>query len=335
MSIKGLFDDKHKTKMATLKYPHCYVGIPRKVGGGLANYGYYKKTDPDKYANYGSYGSSTMIHNVTNFTADQSDTFLIEDSWHKLTGVDDPNTTMRLWDFAGNKMDPYDYIIDIFYKLIIPKYRTINDNNPGEGLLSMYKLNRVDGWGDKYYATTTEYLASILGGVATMKVTDQSSSAYDYRCVVFGRHPSDSAMDLPSDSALGYDPDFTEGTVLDNLTGNDYWDAYFQRPHFPYEGNNGNKFLGTSEDYGNSVSSMLNNVTYTSGGANYSVDPSAAACGIPFSIRSGWEDQDKKFYMPELFKGFAMINNLRDVGLSGGTLPNIGALYMCLGVHQK
>ena len=334
MGFHGFWDNKQKQKYITLKYPHCYIGVIRELLGGTANYGHYKKLNTDKYANYGSYGSSAMIHNVTNFTADQSDTFLIENSWNKLQGVDDPNTTMRLWDFAGNKMDTYDYIIDIYYKLIIPKYRTINDNNPGEGLLSMYKLNRVDGWGDKYYATTTEYLASKLGGVATMKVTDQSSSAYNYRCVVFGRHPSDSAMDLPSDSVLGYDANFTEGTVLDNLGGYDYWDAFFQKPHFPYEGNNGNKFLATSEDYGNSVSSMLNNVTYTSGGANYSVDPSASACGIPFNIRNP-EDNDKKFYMPELFKGFAMINNLRDIGLSGGSLPDIGALYMCLGVHQK
>lgn len=333
MSIKGLFDDKHKTKMATLKYPHCYVGIPRKVGGGLANYGYYKKTDPDKYANYGSYGSSTMIHNVTNFTADRSDTFLIENSWHKLQGTDDPNTTMRLWDSVGNKMDPYDYIIDIFYKLIIPKYRTINENNPGEGLLSMYKYHTTS-WSTRRYCATTEYMASKMGGTTAMYASVNDGN--HYLAALFGRNPSDPALDLPSDQIIGYDSDFTEGTSLQDFNDgtNKYWTAYFNLPL--NQGNmNGQRFLGVSGDGGDNVTSLLNGVTYNSNGASYSIEPSSASCGIPFSIRPGWEDENKKFYMPELFRGFIMINNLSNIGIAGGSLPDIGALYMCLGVHQK
>lgn len=327
--LRGFSDDKHKQKFATIKLPHCYISIPRKIGGGTANYGRYVKIDPNKYANYGSYGESEMIINATSFSTDPSGTYKIENTWHKLEGIDDPNTTMRLWDAAGNKMNTYDYIIDIYFKLIIPA--SMSTSQAGEGLLSIYKY--VDEiWGNKRYFLTTEYIATKLHGVNQM-LTDGESGVNHYLAAGFGHTPDLSIMQLPSDQTLGYDPDFTEGVTLQQFSNNDYWTAYFQRALGPGASST-NKFLGVSEgSNGASQTAMLVDVQYAGTGAVYTIDPSHAGIGIPFNIIQDWHDENKKFYMPELFKGFVMVNNASRI--SGNQLPDVGALYLCLGVHQK
>lgn len=340
MGFHGYWFNKHKNKYLTFKYPHCYVGIKQK---SYINWGSYVKiTDLKHYVNWGDYGGDTLTHSVSNFTLDDTGTFLVEKTWHKATGLNPTggtpplNTNFALTDANGVKMSPWEYVIDIYYKIIIPA--DSSTDQVGKGKRSIGKIYNT-GFGYSAIQYTTEYIAEALGGSATLYSTDGTPH---YSGAIFGRHPSKDIMSLPNDKTLGYDDSFPTGTPLQSFGDNNdlnFWVPIYKGPNGL--GDNGwcHSFLNTNVYNNAKIPTMLSGCSYNGDNCTYTIDLSSNTLGVwPKLIPS---NLSRKYFMPELFTGFVMTENHREAVTTGMIgvpdpyiLPDVAALYLCLGVHK-
>ena len=299
----------------TNKYPHCYVGIKKLDAGAI--WGGFSKYDGTKRVGYGGFskyngsikpawgvfGGEIVTHTVTTFAQPVDTDFRIETQWHKLEGIATDNAT-PLYDATGHKMENPNYVIDLYYKIIVPAV--------GKDATEVFFTTL-----DNHKHTDLSLLCKQLDGSATF-----IDGGAHVQGAVMGSNPARSIMSLPSFSAIDNLP---VGSVLGNLTSNNFWAYYFQGmvgPYSPYD----KPFLntiGNQSDKPNNL--LLSGVSYTDTSITYSINPSFATCGIPVTATD-----NNKYLMPELRSGFVLIDNVEFYKVD---TASFGALYMCLDVH--
>ena len=315
MGFRGYWFNNSGT-YRTNKYPHCYVGI--KVPGG-AIWGGFSKYDGTKRIGYGGFskynglikpswgvfGGGIVTHTVTTFAQAEGTDFRVETEWHKLEGIPVDNAT-PLYDATGHKMESPNYVIDLYYKIIVPAV--------GKDSINVF----FKPYGNRDYThTDLSLLCQQLGGSPTFVNNVGSSMG-----AIFGSNPSRSIMFLPSFNNIDSLPG---GTVLGNI--NDYWAENFQG--IKDLGNN-SVFLNTASVESDTAHNLLlSGVSYTDTSITYSINPSFATCGIPVIATD-----NRKYLMPELRSGFVLIDNIDLYLFRTQTYGNFGALYMCLDVHK-
>ena len=158
MGFRGYWFNKIKQKYTTNKYPHCYIGIINKLGGlGVhwgkfenllnkmsAKFGYFDNLINRKSARFGYFdnirnrtsarfgsienGGTDMVitHTLnldsTDFMVDNSTPgfkMAVEGEWHSLEPISLDNS-YTLYDAELNPLDPTNYGIVIFYKIVVP-----------------------------------------------------------------------------------------------------------------------------------------------------------------------------------------------------------------------
>ena len=243
-----------------------------------------------------------MTHTVTNFVQTPNSNFRVEGSWHKLEGIYTDIAT-PLYDATGHKMENPNYVIDLYYKVIIP--------GPGKDAT------------DVFFKTSGRYKHTDL--TLLCNEVDASPTFLDSNGLpmgaILGSDPVRGSMFLPDFNTISGLP---TGTVIGNLTYTDYWASRFQ-------GVQSSNYAATFLNCHNKESSsphnlLLSGVSYTDTSITYTINPSFATCGIPVSDTSS----TYKYIMPELRSGFVMIDN---VNLYNVDTISFGALYMCLDVH--
>lgn len=323
MGFRGYWFNNSGT-YRTNKYPHCYVGIVKPGGaiwGGFGkydgttriSYGGFGKYDGTKRIGYGgfgkydgtvrpvwgSYGGDIMTHTVTTFAQAVDTDFRVETEWHKLEGIPMNNAT-PLYDATGHKMENPNYVIDLYYKVIVPAV--------GKTAMEVFFK---DGY---YRRTDLSLLCEQLSGSNTFIDNNGCSKG-----AVFGSNPTRGIMFLPSFAANSSLP---SGTVIGNTK--DLWSPKF---HGIDNNSYAAPFLNTfNNDSGTPHNLLLSGVVYTNTSITYSINPSFAACGIPITDT----DSSIKYLMPELRSGFVMIDNIN----TDKAIPYLGALYMCLDIHK-
>ena len=345
MGFRGYWFNNSGT-YRTNKYPHCYVGIVkpggaiwggfgkydgtvrpvfggfgkydgtvRPVFGGFGKYdgtvrpvfGGFGKYDGTVRPVWGSFGGDIVTHTVTTFAQAVDTSFRVETQWHKLEGIATDNA-IPLYDATGHKMENPNYVIDLYYKIIVPAV--------GKTAMEVFFNDKL--------ATDLTLLCNELQGSATF-IANGHHYIYDYTTVkgaIFGSNPARGVMFLPSFNNINSLP---SGTVIGNLTSDAFWADKFKGMVDEYSKLD-KPFLNTigkESDTPNNL--LLSGVSYTDTSITYSINPSFATCGIPVSVTD-----NNKYLMPELRSGFVLIDNC----YLNSTLPYFGALYMCLDVHK-
>ena len=339
MGFRGYWFNNSGT-YRTNKYPHCYVGIKlpggaiwgsfnkydgtKRIAYGNFNkydgtkriaYGNFNKYDGTKRIRYGSFskydgtikpawgvfGGDIVTHTVTTFAQAEGTDLRVETQWHKLEGIPIDNAT-PLYDATGHKMQNPNYVIDLYYKIIVP---AVNKDS-----IDVFFTTR-----GKERHTNLSLLCQQLAGSPTF-----INKWGDPMGAVFGSNPSRGIMFLPSFNNIDSLP---SGTVLGNIK--DYWAKDFQGMN---DSGYGNVFLNSfSRESSIANNLLLTGVSYTDTSITYSINPSFATCGIPITDTSA----SKKYLMPELRSGFVLIDN---INLYNVDTYSCGALYMCLDVHK-
>ena len=297
----------------TNKYPHCYVGIKKLDAGAI--WGGFSKYDGTKRVGYGGFtkyngsikpawgvfGGGIVTHTTTTFAQAADTSFRIETQWHKLEGIATDNAT-PLYDATGHKMENPNYVIDLYYKIIVPAV----GKTPTEVFFN------------SNLKTDLTLLCKELQGSTTFIENDNNTA----KGAVFGSNPTRGTMFLPSFTDIDSLPG---GTVLGTLTSDAFWTYYFQGMVGMYSPYN-KPFLNTiGKESDTPHNLLLSGVSYTDTSITYSINPSFATCGIPVTATD-----NNKYIMPELRSGFVLIDNFA----AKSTLQYFGALYMCLDVHK-
>lgn len=338
----------------TNKHPHCYIGTIKKLSdviwGALNNitnpnyttvFGALNKITKNNYntvwgafnsttnSNYntvwGDYGGDEMIRSALGFN-NLSNNFAIENLWHKLPGVytDDQ---VNLYDANGKLMSNPKYVINIFYKLIIPStYESNQDTN-----LVMYTTDAVTSSGSYYSrASTLSKLCNDIVGIPCMY--DKYNQPH---CIITGSSPTN-YLSLPSSSELGFDSNLPAGTDIVDLAGySNYTWGYNNSDYFKStaDANDTSHYLNLSSGVTKTINkALLTSVNYSDGLVHYGINPSQATCGLPFKYR----DEYVKALMPNLFTGYIMQTSFLNT-YERNTSPDktlTGALYICLGVSK-
>lgn len=351
MGFRGFWFNNSQ-QFNTNKHPHCYIGTIKKLSdviwGALNNitnpnyttvWGALNKITKTNYStvwstfnsttnsNYntvwGDYGGDEMIRSALGFN-NLSDNFAIENLWHKLPGV---YTTeqINLYDANGKLMDNPKYVINIFYKLILPStYEANEDTN-----LVMYTTDDVTSAGSYYSrASTLSKLCNDIVGVPCMY--DKYNQPH---CVITGSSPTN-YLELPSSSELGLDSNLPVGTDIVDLANNSsYTWGYSNSNYFRNTTNTSDTshYLNLSSGVTNTINNaLLTSVNYSNGLVHYGINPSQATCGLPFK----YSDKNIKALMPSLFTGYIMQTSFLNTYLRNTTPDKTltGALYICLGV---
>ena len=213
MGFRGYWFNNSGT-YRTNKYPHCYVGIKLPGGaiwGGFSKYdgtkrigyGGFSKYDGSIKPAWGVFGGGIVTHTVTTFAQAEGTDFRVETQWHKLEGIPVDNAT-PLYDATGHKMENPNYVIDLYYKIIVPA-------------VGKDAINVFFRYGE-YSHTDLSLLCQQLGGSPTfVNKWGHSMGA------IFGSNPSRSIMFLPSFNDIDSLP---SGTVIGNIS--DYWAKNFK-----------------------------------------------------------------------------------------------------------
>ena len=321
MGFRGFWFNNSQ-QFNTNKHPHCYIGTIKKLSdviwGALNNI-----TNPNYTTVWGDYGGDEMIHSALGFN-NLSDNFAIENLWHKLPGAYTDNQEI-LYDANGKKMDNPKYVINIFYKLILPStYEANEDTN-----LVMYTTDSVlSGYYSR--ASTLSKLCNDIVGVPCMY--DRYKQPH---CIITGTSPTN-YLELPSNSELGFDSNLPVGTDIVDLVGNGSYTwgysnhSYFMNTATPSAGS---YYLNLSSDVTSTINkALLTSVNYSNGLVHYGINPSQATCGLPFK----YSDSSYKALMPSLFTGYIMQTSFLN-SYQRNTSPDktlTGALYICLGVSK-
>lgn len=338
----------------TNKHPHCYIGTIKKIGdviwgalNNITNPNYNtvwgalnnvtnpnyntvwgalnKATNPNYNTVWGKYGGDEMIRSALGFN-NLSDNFAIENLWHKLPGAYTKDQDF-LYDANGKKMDNPKYVIDIFYKLILPS--TYEDNEDTN--LVMYTTDPVISRGSsRSIASTLSKLCNDIAGIPCMY--DKYNQPH---CVITGTSPTN-YLELPSSSELGFDSNLPVGTDIFDITNNSSTWGYSNNFYFRNTKNDVDNahYLNLSSGVTNTINNaLLTSVNYSNGLVHYGINPSQATCGLPFKHNSN----NIKTLMPSLFTGYIMQTsflNTYDVNNSSPNKTLTGALYICLGVSK-
>ena len=330
MGFRGFWFNNSQ-QFNTNKHPHCYIGTIKKLsdviwgcfskydGTKRITYGNFSKYDGTKRITYGNFskydgkvkptwgvfGGGIVTHTVTTFAQAEGTDFRVETQWHKLEGIPIDNAT-PLYDATGHKMENPNYVIDLYYKIIVPAV--------GKDALDVFFKEH----GRYYNHTNLSLLCKQLGGSPTF-----INKNGDPMGAIFGSNPSRGIMFLPSFNNIDSLP---SGTVLGNI--NEYWAEDFQGIEDIGHGYNGYPFLNAySNETDTAHNLLLSGVSYTDTSITYSINPSFATCGIPVTDTN----TRIKYLMPELRSGFVLTDNIELYQV--GTY-SFGALYMCLDVHK-
>ena len=351
MGFRGFWFNNSQ-QFNTNKHPHCYIGTIKKLSdviwGALNNitnpnyttvWGALNKITKNNYntvwgafnsttnSNYntvwGDYGGDEMIHSALGFN-NLSDNFAIENLWHKLPGAYTNNQEI-LYDANGKKMDNPKYVINIFYKLILPStYEANEDTN-----LVMYTTDAVNTSGSYYSrASTLSKLCNDIVGIPCM---------YDYynqpHCIITGTSPTN-YLALPSSSELEFNSNLPAGTdIVDLGASSSYIWGYSNASYFKLTANlsDTSHYLNLSNGVTSTINkALLTSINYSNGLVHYGINPSQATCGLPFK----YNDSHVKALMPSLFTGYIMQTSFLNTYLRNTTPDKTltGALYICLGV---
>ena len=263
-----------------------------------------------------------MIHSALGFN-NLSDNFAIENLWHKLPGAYTDNQ-VNLYDANGKEMDNPKYVINIFYKLILPStYEANEDTN-----LVMYTTDAVNTSGSHYSrASTLSKLCNDIVGIPCMY--DRYNQPH---CIITGPSPTN-YLALPSSSELGFDSNLPVGTDIIDLSSSSYTWGYSNSRYFTDTASvdYASHYLNLSNGVKSTINTaLLTSINYSNGLVHYGINPSQAACGLPFK----YNDYNVKALMPSLFTGYIMqtsfLNTYENNSSPDKTLT--GALYICLGV---
>ena len=301
-------------------------GVLNKITNPNYNtvWGTFNSTTNSNYNTvWGDYGGNEMVRSALGFN-NLSDNFAIENLWHKLPGAY-TNDQEILYDANGKKMDNPKYVIDIFYKLILPS--TYEDNEDTN--LVMYTDNDVMS---KYRASTLSKLCKDIVGIPCMY--DKYNQPH---CIITGSSPTN-YLELPSSSELGFDSNLPVGTdIVDLSDKSDYiWGynnhSYFRNTAGKY---NSSHYLNLSDgvDVQSTVNTaLLTSINYSNGLVHYGINPSQATCGLPFK----GNNNQLKALMPSLFTGYIMQTPFLKPYISNSSPDKTltGALYICLGVSK-
>lgn len=312
MGFRGYWFNNNGT-YRTSKYPHCYVGIKKldagAIWGGFSKYDRTKRIGYGGFSKYnglikpswGVFGGGIVTHTVTTFAQAADTSFRVETEWHKLEGIPTDNAT-PLYDATGHKMENPNYVIDLYYKIIVPAV--------GKTATEVFFNSRS--------RSDLSLLCKELQGSTTFIEGDSKSA----KGAIFGSTPSREIMFLPSFNNIDSLPG---GTVLGNLTSDYFWSYNFQGMVSNYSELD-KPFLNTiGKESSASHNLLLSGISYSDTSITYSINPSFAACGIPVTATDS-----NKYLMPELRSGFVLIDNF----IASNTLQYFGALYMCLDVHK-
>lgn len=353
MGFRGFWFNNSQ-QFNTNKHPHCYIGTIKKLSdviwGALNNitnpnyttvWGALNKITKNNYntvwgtfnsttnSNYntvwGDYGGDEMIRSALGFN-NLSDNFAIENLWHKLPGVYTADQ-VNLYDANGKLMSNPKYVINIFYKLILPStYESNQDTN-----LVMYTTDAVTSSGSYYSrASTLSKLCNDIVGVPCMY--DNYKQPH---CIITGTSPTN-YLALPSNSELGFDSNLPAGTDINELASNSSYtwgysnNSYFMNTAYS---NDSAHYLNLSSGVTEAINTaLLTSVNYSNGLVHYGINPSQATCGLPFT----YNDSNIKALMPSLFTGYIMQTSFRNTYLRDTTPDKTltGALYICLGVSK-
>ena len=338
----------------TNKHPHCYIGTIKKLGDviwgalnkitnpsyntvwGALNkitnpsyntvWGTFNNTTNSNYNTiWGDYGGDEMIRSALGFN-NLSDNFAIENLWHKLPGAYTKDQVF-LYDANGKKMDNPKYVIDIFYKLILPS--TYEDNQDTNLVMYTDEDVTVSG-GYRSRASTLSKLCNDIVGIPCMYDTYKQP-----HCIITGSSPTN-YLELPSSSELGFDSNLPLGTDIVDLNNNsNYTWGYYNNTYFKNisSTNTMNYYLNLSSGVKNTINTaLLTSINYSNGLVHYGINPSQATCGLPFT----YNNNNVKALMPSLFTGYIMqtsfLNKYTNTTPPDKTLT--GALYICLGVSK-
>ena len=312
MGFRGYWFNNSGT-YRTNKYPHCYVGIKKldagAIWGGFTKYDGTKRVEYGGFTKYngsikpawGVFGGEIVTHTTTTFAQAADTSFRVETQWHKLEGIATANAT-PLYDATGHKMENPNYVIDLYYKVIVPAV--------GKTATEVFFNNKL--------RTDLTLLCKELQGSAAFIENSYNTA----KGAVFGSNPARGTMFLPSFTDIDGLPG---GTVINNLTSDYFWAYKFQGMVSDYSALD-KPFLNTIGKASDTPHNLLlSGVSYTDTSITYSINPSFAACGIPVTATD-----NNKYIMPELRSGFVLIDNF----VAKNTLPYFGALYMCLDVHK-
>jgi hypothetical protein len=266
-----------------------------------------------------------MIRSALGFN-NLSGNFAIENLWHKLPGAYTTDQ-VNLYDANGKKMDNPKYVINIFYKLILPStYEANEDTN-----LVMYTTDAVTASGSYYSrASTLSKLCNDIVGIPCMY--DRYNQPH---CIITGSSPTN-YLALPSSSELGFDSNLPVGTDIVDLANNSsYTWGYSNSSYFRNTANTSDTshYLNLSKGVASTINTaLLTSVNYSNGLVHYGINPSQATCGLPFK----YSDKNVKALMPSLFTGYIMQTSFLNT-YQRNTTPDktlTGALYICLGVSK-
>lgn len=195
--------------------------------------------------------------------------FMIEKNWHKLQGADPGNLQSYLTDANDQLMDNPEFIIDIYYKLIVAR-----PDNWGAAVSLLNPSGRLDTSVFNNYGFTPTF-----------------SDDFSLKNGAYYENPI-APFDLPADSVLkdGYTSvQFPDGKYFDYVT-NGTWNGQTGPSSNLYM-----EFLGLAGRFA-AVSMMPICEMYTQDVITYTIDETAASLGIPYSGGG-------TLYMPKLFTG--------------------------------
>ena len=319
-----------KSGYITNKYPHCYVGIKR-IGAkwGLYNrvsnhdykWGLYNRVS-NKSCCWGNYGGDDMIITTSDYSLTQSGKFIVENNWHKISGTPFSKQT-KLYDANGRAMNGNDYVIDIYFKIIACK----------DDIRLFWKSISTNFY---YYGSTLGELINEVDCATTMV------SYYGSPLCAIVNDTQDNLFRLPNFENID---DLPQGTPLSDLTqdslnaSNFYWAPSFFRAGAQFCDNvflnthNGPESTSSGYELDNEtyMRAMLKGIGHSNDNITYIISTSVQDIGVPFTDN----DNSHKYLLPELRRGFIMIDNC--ISKTYGDVPNIteiAALYMCLDCHR-
>lgn len=313
----GFWFNKRDKQYSTFKFPHCYVGVKNILGNDfpgwyyLANIGeklgFFRFNNIGENIGYGTFGGSQVQHVVTPSSCTNLDNYLmIENSWHKISGHYDQSVTLALLDANDILMQNPDYVIDIYYKIIVPR---VDNFSAGQAVL------RYD------HRMTVNHLLN-LGFTSTCRLLNAGNNPPSVAAVI--EPGSSSPFALPSLNTLtnGHTSVvFNEGRYIDNFNNsNDHWSEDLWKIQQNADSQGTFLSLGAPAN----AHAMLVDCNFDNNNSfAYVVDPSVGSIGIPCTPASGIN-----YYLPKLFCGLAMVGTQYNKYMDG-------ILYICLGVHNK
>lgn len=340
MSFHGYFFNKHRQKYLTNKYPHCWIGIIQKLGGGDPFWGNYSKLFTNSVY-WGDYSGGIDVEHTVNLgnvirsnIANDWDV-MVEDTWHEVVPGGVRSEIGDMCDASFNLLTPGNIAITLWYKAVIPSY-SFDPLCRYNAMTDTGAYNRVSTLNHGAYIGTpglqgvsgNTYRASVLA------VSDAAIQAHpEYAPPTNAQLNQTSALitSFPDgNSILNSDLDITHsfnnvqkyvreqdrafGSI--SSVGHEFLGVNFH-------GGSGSKMITYSYDI-NPTNNVKANVL------SYSVNHHLELFNVPHSVpvQSGTETV---YMLPELFKPFMMI-----MPNQGGNIGTTGqmALYCVFGVKE-